>query len=227
MSYAPDELLELFRKEVDDLDTSDPLWTDTECYAYMDDAQKEFARLTDCFADTGTTPITADDAWVVINPRYTRIRGARLASTGRKVFPVRYDEVEQAFLEDDYGLQSLSANWEALTGTPRYLVTDMISDKGRLVGIPADDDTLNLVIFRLPLTDIEDDGSEFEVTDLRHQRAFIHWMKKRAYEKHDTQTLNTKLSRDSELQFRSYAEEAKHQYRRLRMKAGTIRYGGL
>ena len=51
---SPEDLLSLFRSNVEDTDENDPLWSDVEMYSYMDEAQKQFARETDYFMDAST-----------------------------------------------------------------------------------------------------------------------------------------------------------------------------
>lgn len=227
MSYSVAELLDLFRIEVDDLDSSDPLWSEPEIYRYMDRAQKRFAEKTDCFADTATTPITADEPFVAINSRFTKIRSAKLNSSGRKLHIYNFSDIESDGYTDDYGSNVFSLNWEATTGTPSALVLDMKANNGRLVGIPTESDTLNLVVYRLPLTDIENDGSDIELTDTEHQLALLSWMQYLAYSKQDADTYNGRIAASMRDTFYDYTEQARLRYQRLRRKPGTVRYAGL
>jgi len=227
MAYTAEELHDLFRAEVDDLDPSDPLWSEVEVYSYMDRAQKRFALKTDCFSDTDTAAITTDDEFVAISSRFTKIRSAKLASSGRSLRIYNYSDIETESYDDDYGSNIFQTNWEALAGTPNVIVLDMKANNGRLVGIPVADDTLNLVVFRMPLTDIEDEHSSLELTDTEHQLALMLYMQHLAYSKQDTDTYNARIAADKKSDFDDYAKEARLRYQRLRRKPGTVRYAGL
>lgn len=224
MAYSAEELHDLFRAEVDDLDPSDPLWSAAEVYSYMDRAQKRFALKTDCFSDTDTVAITADNEFVTISSRFTKIRSAKLASSGRSLRIYNYSDIETESYDDDYGSNIFQTNWEALAGTPNVIVLDMKADNGRLVGVPVADDTLNLVVYRMPLTDIVDDTSSLELADTEHQLALMVWMQHLAYSKQDTDTFNARIAADKKNDFDDYVDEARLRYQRLRRKPGTVRY---
>lgn len=226
MPLTCEELYTRFRIEVDDQDASDPLWSEAEVYSYMDLAQKEFARITDCFNGTDTADITADDPMVAISDRFTKIRSAKLASTGRPLRVFNYLDMEGQQFED-YGLQSLSSNWETIVGTPTAIVLDMVQNEGRLVGIPTVNDTLNLVVYRLPLTDIEDDTSTIELQVYEYQLMLLDWMKHLAYSKQDAEVFNPGASNSAKSAFTDNANKAKREYKRLRRKNGVVRYAGL
>ena len=79
-------LYELFRSDVRD-DVAPYLWSDTEVYSYMDDAQKMFCRLQGGIADA-TSPVTrisvaVGDVFVQISPTILKLREARRSTDGR------------------------------------------------------------------------------------------------------------------------------------------------
>ena len=234
---TPEELRDLFRSDVEDTDELDPLWSETEVYQYMDQAQKYFARETDYFTDVSTAAIvnaavTAADPFVTIDPRITKLRGARL-SDGTKVTPVKYDDIDRVgYARDAYDTMQFSnnINWESDTGVPRFAITDMEDDKLRLVPIPTANDTLNLRVYRLPLEDItEDCNTSFEITEYEYQRGLMYYMKYLAYQKNDSDVYNAELAAEALSQWGDFIGRVRRALDRKRFGSttGVVRYGGL
>lgn len=234
---TPEEIVELFRLDVDDTDADDPLWTELEVYTYLDEAQKRFARKTDYFSDMTTADIcqvaiTADDPWVTLDPRVTKIRTAQLLSTGSKVTPMTFAEMEdQPNTADTYGSPlnfSQTYRWQKSTGIPRFIITDMERNKGRLAGIPVDSDTLIMQVYRLPLKDLKEGAARFEIDESDYQRALLPYMKHLAYSKNDVDTFEQDLADRWRLQAAETFGEIRRDLRRRRYSAhtGTTKYGG-
>jgi len=232
MAITPSELLERFRIEMDDAFTEGvdtPLWTDIEVFDYMDETQKEFARRTNYFSvvDTGIV-VTADDPYISLPiSKYTEIRKLRLEGDGRTLRIRNYSEVEGTDLEDDYGVTFISGHWEDLTGAPSIVITDLVSDKGRLVPIPVVDDTVEVTGYGLPLKNITESSSKFEVTEDHYVRKFTYWMRKLAYEKHDSQAYDPRIASSMEQKWNTFVDETKEYIKKVRRRPGTVRYGGL
>jgi hypothetical protein len=241
---TPSDLADIFRSDVDDTDEVDPLWTDIEVFSYMDRSQKMFARRTDYFADASTAEIvtvdvTADEAFVDLDPRITKIRGARLASNGRKIEFKKYDDVEHSGYQgnrdySDYGYHRFSGfnqvNWEIVKGAPTVAITDLEKDRIRLVPIPIDDDTINLHVYRLPLADITcDNDAVFEIDELEYQTGLIYYMKFLAYQKNDADVFNTDLATLAGDLADTFMHDARDSLRRQRFSPtlGVVRYAGL
>lgn len=232
---TPEQLKDQFRIDVADPELpgdgatpdEDSLWKDAEIYAYIDEAQKEFARRTDYFMGTSTSPITAGEKFVVLDDRITKVRHrATLLNERLSVEVTNLADLESKALTDDYGLQT-SVDWEYDTGRPEYMLMDVEQGKGRLVPIPVANDTLSMYIYRLPLTDIIGAASAFEVTQLEHQRGLLLWAKKLAYEKQDADTTDLKRSQAFGSEFLDYCARVKNELKRVRKRSGTVKYGGL
>lgn len=228
MSFVPEELVTLFRGEVDDT-VAPYLWSDDEVYFYLDLAQKKFARLTRIFQDGSTAAVTqvavtAAEPFVDLDPRVLEVRRAKL-SDGSVVEVRNLNEMDEVYGELDYGVP-MSPRWETSTGTPRYMVMDIEEGRGRLAPIPVANDTLSLYVERLPLLDITVDSVSLEVRDSEDQYALLSWMKKLAYNKTDSQTYNPQLSTEAALEFTHYCSERKAELGNKRRRAGVVRYGG-
>lgn len=232
------DLIDLFRSSTDDEDADDPLWSTSEVFHYMDDAQKQFARDTDYFMDASTVEITeatitAADPFVTLDPRITKIRHARLKTAGTKIYPMTYDGMEeQRTTPNDYESPwggSGGVQWLTSTGKPRFAVTDMEDNKVRLAPIPIANDTLAMGVYRLPLTNLQDGISDFEVIEEEYQRGLMYWMKYLAYQKNDVDTYDERLMKDAFAEHTNFTEKVKGNLRRKRFSStpGVVRYGGL
>ena len=230
MAYSVDDLLSIFRSEVDDT-VEEYLWSDEEFFWYLNEAQKEFARLTDYFKDSSTASITQpsitiDSPWVTLDPRILEIRRVVLGSRTLPLRIVNYNELDREYTTGQYGEQ-LSGNWDQAKGSPRLFVADEETNKARLVPIPSTADTIQLTVIRLPLEDIVDENSDLEVTEGTHQRALLMHCKAMAYEKQDADGFDQNAADRFRLKFEQYCVLAKGRQTRKQRRLGTVRYGGL
>lgn len=233
-----DDLAVLFRFAVDDTDADDPLWSDTELNSYMDGAQKEFARRTDYFSDASTVAITqiafiASATLLALDPRVIKPRNAKLVTDKTKVELVTYADMENRITNpSDYNSPfefGSALDWESSSGTPRYAVTDMETNMLRLAPIPVVADTLEMMVYRLPLEDITDDCQDLEVVEEDFQRGLLFYMKYLAYMKNDIDTYDERLQNTALANHENFIENSKRQLRRARFSStkGVVRYGGL
>lgn len=215
MSYSVEDLLVIFRREVDDT-VEDYLWSDDDFYLYLDEAQKEFCRETDILKLSGLSiPVIATEAFVDLPSNVIKIRSVVLVSTNKELPLHNYVELRQR------GLDSITDN-----GTPTCIVADEATDQLRLLPIPIIDDSLQVTVYRLP-TDIVDDGSALTITDSSHQRSLLMMCKAMAYEVHDSDTQDIAKAERYKTQFYQYARLTKSRRNRRNRKVGTVRYGGL
>lgn len=229
MSYTASELATEFRKKVDDLE-SPYLWSDDEVYDYMDEAQKEFARGVDILTETFTLAHTAGDPLIAISDRVTKIRRARLVSTGKSLDVKTMGQIDTSLFDDDYGIELGYFDWEDSVGTPRMVITDYEPGYIRAVPyIPAagTDDQIKIWTYRLPETDVTGSGSTLEITERNHQRILLVGMMAQAYAKQDSEVRNSQLADKYAAEFEYKVERANRRIRRLRKPAGCVRYGGL
>ena len=214
----PSELLSLFRVEMSDL--AEPyLWSDAFIIGAIDDAQKQFARMTDGIPDSRTPevvelPVTAGTDSVATHPSILKIRGAYRGDNGRPVDVVNQEDM------DARGL-----HFDGLPGRLRALVIGADPNVGRLWPMPNEALTLKLSVFRLPLVTITDD-EPLEIAP-QHHRHLLLWMKHRAYSVHDAETFDKTKAADFELAFETYCVRAKAEQARARYKPRTVAYGGL
>jgi len=124
-----DELLALWRREV--ADTALPyLWSDDDGYAYMDDAQKMFARLTEGLTDSSTASVTslalsAGTRSYAFSPLVLRTKSVRRVDTGRDL---------EVINEED--MPGRGWYFDATVGEPRALILGMDTDAVRVWPLP-------------------------------------------------------------------------------------------
>lgn len=214
------ELKDLFRLEMSD-QVEPFFWSDTEVYQYIDDAQKMFCRLTDGISDASTAAVvsievSAGATWLDLHPAILKIRGARRGSDGAELTLLNYEELAERGLRLD-----------ARSGPLRLVITGMEEDRLRLVEAAAVDDSIQLLVFRLPLEDITDDEQDLEI-GAQHHMHLLYWVKRCALLKQDAETFDKLKAAEMEDIFRVYCEKVKREQGMKRHKgARTVAYGGL
>jgi hypothetical protein len=222
------DLYDLFRSDVVDVELP-YLWSDTEIFAYMDDAYKMFVRLLGGIADNTSditqVPIVTGEATAALDYRILKHRGVRLQSTNRPIDLINLQDGPVA-PASDYG-----AIWAAGTddqpGPVRFMVIGEQDDVARWVQVPVEDDVALLTIYRLPLVDITDAGSTFDDVRPHHHFHLLKWMRHLAYGKQDAETFNRAKSKENEDAFKAYCEQARREWERQKSKTRVVAYGGI
>jgi hypothetical protein len=222
-----DELYSLFRDTV--ADTVKPyLWSDDEVYAYMNDAYFWFVRLTggipDFLSDICTIPVVKDEPNAEISQAILRIRQATL-SDGRDVKIINAQDTTR-LNDEDFGLLR-RLNMTNTTGAVRYMVIGLEPGLVRWVNIPDHDDSVHLLIERLPLAPIDTFSSGFDGVADQHHFHFLKWMEHLAYNKHDVDSYNPRKSEDSKAKFLEYCDFAKKEKDIAKHKTRIVAYGGI
>jgi hypothetical protein len=221
---TPRNLLALYRTEMSD--TAEPyLWSDEFVLGAIDDAQKQFARKTDGIPDSLTPevveiPVEADGltglyaADFALHPSILRIRSARRKDTGRDVEIVNVE---------DMGPRRMF--FDGIPGVLRALIIGMDQDRCRVWPAPAEDVTIVLSVFRLPLVTITDD-EPFEIPE-QHHRHLLMWMKHLGYGVQDAETFDRTKSQEFMDRFEAYCFKAQREQQRARHKTRVVAYGGI
>lgn len=214
------ELLEVFRDEVSDL-VAPYLWSDALLYRYMDEAQKMFCRKTEGIEDASTpavcrVSVVAGTDWYPLSPKILKVREAVVTATGK---PIAVMNMEKASVK--------GVRFDGRPGPLKVFVAGLEKQKLRAWPMPAEDSTVELRVFRLPMADITDAGDqEFEI-DEQHHMALLLWMKHRAYLKEDAETFDRGKAEQNEARFYAYCAEARKEQERARHQPGTVLYGGI
>ncbi len=214
------QLYEAFREDV--VDVARPyLWTDDEVFRYMDTAQKQFVRLTDGIAGTLEIPAVTGERDIAIPDYVLNIRRVVRKSDMQPLELLNITDLDGS----DYGV-ILKMLDDRRQGALRYLVIGETRGVGQLINIPAQDDTLALSIYRMPLATLTGDGQALEVQEMHHPY-LLEYMKDLAYRKQDAETFDRAKSDECRQQFEVYCAQAKAEWARYKHKPRSISYGGI
>lgn len=213
------EIVEVFRQTVSDEELP-YLWSDTEAYRFLNDAQKTFCRETGGLGDgsSALTQIAYTDTtdWVDTSELILKFRDATDSVTGREVSIVNFEDLRKNGIVFD-GKQ----------GTPRCIVIGIEPGRARLYPFPAEAGQINLIVDRLPLKQITDAGDQkLEIAEQHHEHLVL-WMAHRAYNKQDAETMNNRKAADFGARFLAYCAEAKAEKERAMHKTRVVGYGGI
>ena len=126
----------------------------------------------------------------------------------------------------DYG-QTKKLVMDNVAGPVRYAVLGLRKNALRWIQVPIEADTVDLVIYRLPLSTINDFDQELTDVEEDHHLHLLDWMKHLAYKKHDADTFDPNASAKGEADFRAYCAQVKAEMSRYQHKTRTVTYGGL
>jgi hypothetical protein len=206
------ELMRAFDSEVGRI--SQMIISEAEKYRYLDTAYRLFARLTGGIPDTASVAVETGERSVALPVTTLKIARASRASDGAKVDVINHTDLDRLHLRDDQ------------EGPVRYLLVGVQMHKGTLYDIPVEDDTLNLVIQRLPLTHITQAGQALSEIDEDHHLALLDWMKSLAYKRPGADFFNPTLSAAFATSFTAYCQQAKSEITTMRHKVRSTTYGG-
>ena len=228
LALFTDELATRFRSDVDDAVTDAAgsdygcLWKDSDVYSYMTEACAMVASRTASLYRTLSLPYIAGQRTIFL-PHYVReIRSARLV--GRNQLVLQRNANDQLLgAHDDYGLR-LSGHPQMFEGEgrPTTFVRDYDAKQLRLVPAPNEDDTLEIqctVSISLPLSS----GMPMPLTDLEDQVLVLHYMKMRAYRKHDAETEDLVRAKEYERLYEQGVIARASELRNNRRAPGQVR----
>lgn len=230
MALTSDQLLAKFREDMMDTAVT-PLWSDSEIYLYIDQAQKEFCRRTYGISDSRTNEVCvlalADGTeYISLDPRIIQIRGARLAD-GTVVEILNYENlVTQPRSPFDYGQAHVTVINNETGPVCKALVTNMEQDKVRILPISSTDQTVYLSVYRFPLDDIVGTNQMLEIHE-QHHLPLLYWVKHLALLKQDAEVFDKSKSMEMRDAFIWYCAQALSDQERREHKPRTILYGGI
>lgn len=180
------EILAQCREELDDVEP-DYLWSDATLINHINEAQREAARrarlLVDSSSDICTILVTAGTALYALSPKIIRTLSVMPSWDTRPLVRTVTQEMDMRV-----------SNWRAETNPrPTHVLFDFESGKLRLYPTPSEDGSLNLRVYRIPLTNMTGDNDEPEIKEVYHDK-LVHWVCHRAYLKPDSDTYNKNAS---------------------------------
>ena len=223
-----EELFDAFRKDVADM-SAPHLWSDSEVWRYMNDSYVMFVRLTGGVPDS-TSPLTqipvyTGEANAEISPLILRIRDAQLVSLGRPLKIINHTDLPLVSLPDYGTIRDVYLN--NLSGEVRYMLIGQQRGLVTWIQVPAEDDTVQLSVYRLPLKRIVGPEQEFSDIGEEHHEHLLLWMKARAYGKQDAETFDKGRRDEYKAAFTEYCSMAKAEWERAKSKVRSVAYGGI
>lgn len=213
-------MLAMFRSDVRD-EAVPFLWSDTEVFGYVNDAQNMFCRLHGGIADATSAVarvvVTAGNAFAPVSPLILKIREARRAADWREVDIVNFEDLNSH--------SSQAYRMDATLGQVDAMVVGMEANTVRLVRVPSEAQIIQLTVYRLPLAPITAVAQSLEI-DEQHHRHLLLWAKHLAHQKQDAETYDKGRSEAFKSEFYAYCDMAKAERERREHKYRTIAYGG-
>ena len=212
---TPKRLFDLCRSHL--ADTAEPyMWPDADIWLYMDEAQKEFCKRTDGISDASTPEVVRlsvvpGQEWVPLHQDILKIRGARFSDTGKPVKLMNYEDAPRL---------------DSRAGLITALVIGMEEHVARAYPIPSAAAEMTLLVFRLPLDELSETSTKFEISEEFHLTLLL-WMKHLAYSKQDAETFDKGRADEFEARFIDKCRNDRDTMRRKRHKPRLIQYGGL
>lgn len=201
-------LLARWRKKLDD--TVGPAgsygWEDDELTEYANRVIEELCRECWIILDTTTSaivtvPVTESTPTLSLSERIVHIKRAKLTS---QYLPLAIRSVNH--------MDGNHVNWEGSDdGTPTTLIDEGLGDTiARIYPPPDADDTLNLHVYRLPITELDSDSTS-GTPDISEKwvRYIDNGVYRDAYSKHDEDTESMTLSREFSKRFEKDKEDIK------------------
>lgn len=197
-------------------------WTNTQLTRYLNEAQKEASRRSKMFLDDSYRINIKEGRQIYErDPKILQVRSATLASGKNKV------SVNKSILDiQDYG------DWEDASGTVYYLVSDYKQNKFYLWKNPSEDDTLNLVVYRYPLEDLDWDYNSTQQIEFADEYAYalVYGAASLAYNKDEVNTRDIEKSMYYESKFAAEfgeKESTKSELLKKRRYPRPNNYGGI
>lgn len=225
---TPNELLNLFRSEVDDK-ALPYLWSDEEFYAYLNEAHDLFVRLIGGLADR-RSPMTkltykSGDQFKKYDDRILRIKGA-FDETNTIISVRNLDNFETGYLDDDYGSRYRASLDDGVTGPIKYLITDIDANEIQFYPIPDHDGFIRLYVYRRPLEEITGGSSNLEIP-AHHHLNLLNWVKYRAYMKQDVEAFDGTKAAEFRQAYTDWIVQAKKEKSSREDRKRIVSYGGI
>ena len=114
---------------------------------------------------------TANSAWVILPARLLYVK--TLIVNDLQVRPVSTHELDYGYFTLD-GVEAMNfSNWRAATGTPKFAVIDMESDKARLVPAPTTSINVTVEGYTLPLPMVLVDDPVPSIPQVYHKELVV------------------------------------------------------
>lgn len=160
-------------------------WENEQLTRYLNEAQKEAARRSKMFLDsTYSIKLKEGKNTYDRDSKILQVRAASLASNNNEVLVNKSIMDVQKF-----------PDWDITTGTVSWLVSDYKADQFYVFRTPSSEDTLNLIVWRYPLEDLNwaFNTVDIEFTD-EYAYPLIYYAASLAYDLDETNTRDIEKS---------------------------------
>lgn len=203
-------------------------FSDDDVWRLANMAYRQFVRLTGGIPDF-TSPatvvaITAGQAVSPLDKLVLRIERMTLRSTKRTIEIVNHTDLGRKHVDDYRRMSPLTL--DDRQGMVRYGVIGMERNKVRWVAVPEQDDTVDMVIWRLPTTVVDGDGIDLDEIDEQHHYHLLLHMNSMA----SAMPLvgNAGAAEAYGAAFNDYCAQVRREVERYRAKpVREVAYGGL
>ncbi len=213
--------IKAFREETVD-EAQPPLWSDPLILRYLDEAQTTFCQMTEGIEDSLSSVCTVvqaeGEAQVRLSSKIQKLRAASVDYSGQ---PGHARTLELMSLEEarQNGVPLVST----ARGMPRALIQGLGKGYAQLYPAPAQDITLRLDVFRLPLKPIDSPASVLEVPD-KHAPALMLYALYRAYSRPDPDTMDRTRADYFHERFVTACDTARREQGRARKPNGATQF---
>lgn len=217
---TPSDLLSRFRSRMRD-EVAPYMWSDADCYEYMDTAQKDFARYSGGISDSrsGVTYIRlrAGVSYYPLSAKITKVRDVVREDTGGGITLLNEEN------QSDAGIRRTDN-----AGRVDTVIVGSDQDFIRVYPTPNAEEegkNLRLTVYRMPLCDIKGSGDSLEIQE-HHHIHLIDGMAGYAYRKQDAETYDKGRAVEFTELFRAYCDQAKRERERREHKPRSVQFGG-
>lgn len=212
LAYTTDELARLFRTDVDDIlqatcGDEDCLWKEVDVYRYMTQGADAVLRIVAARKRFFEVPYAAAVTQLRIPAGIQHIIGAKLANGTALGIIDATDLFNSNFVE---------------TGTPTHFFWEPDARFVRLHPIPSEAGTLGLYA-QAGLSSPLVAGLPVPLNEIADQALVLMFMKARAYEKHDAETLDLDRAREFQAQFNDAVSDREVELRKFREEPPCVR----
>lgn len=219
------ELHEAFRSSIGaDLSR---LYSDDEVWRMADDAYRTFVRLTGGIPDFSSSatevPIVSGEAVSALSPLILRITRMTLRSDKSDIKIINQTDLGMLY-GDDYH-RAAPVRLDDSAGPVRFGMIGMEHNKVRWIKVPEVDDFADLMIYRLPLTRINDEAQSLDEIDNTHHYALLDHMTARAMMHPEANATREGVAHGAV--FADYCRQVRREIERRAFKPRVTQYGGL
>jgi len=206
----------------DSIENAQLRWSNEELTNFINEAFKQAHRralLIKSVEPTFNLAIVNGTSTYTLDSRIIRVKGTKLASTGKKLDELEYEDIMDI------------TDWDTKTGTPTHYIIDYGTSRITLYPAPISNDTVSLLTYREEMAPLRWTAPTGEPDiDERFQLQALYYAASMAYNKDEANTFDPQRSQYYDALFTSefgdrttaYAEK-----RRRRTRQRGISYGGL